>query len=226
MIYKFLFYLPLVALLPAILAVKKFPLATLDYRPFFLLVWLRTINVILSFVLLDQFSTNTYTNNIYVLFESLVILYQFWRWKLFQQNKPSVYILYSLLMVFWLTENFGFSGLEQPCAYFKLVYSFVMVILSITQINNITGHSRLPIERNPIFIICFAFIILYIMTILREVLDLYVQSQNGMSLNNEILFFNLSEVFTNVFFGIAILKMPLKRSLLSITDFEKTNITT
>jgi hypothetical protein len=72
----------------------------------------------------------------------------------------------ALLAAFWVGENIIFSRLFLYNTYFLVIYSFVMVLLSINTINYIVVNHHQSLFRNGMFIICVGILIFFIYTMI------------------------------------------------------------
>ena len=94
--------------------------------------------------------------------------------------------------------------------YYLILYSFILVLFSIHTINGILIRERKNILKNPIFLICTAFVIYFTFRVL-----VYTSWMYGLSMSNE---FNIKvnfilesmNLFANLIYALAILWMPTK----------------
>ena|ERR1051325_7676553 len=105
------------------------------YYPFILLIWIGLLNELISYFIIRDGHSTAFNNNIYSLLESLLILLQFERWGLFNRSKYLFVALLTSLPLFWVIETFFVKGIDQFITYFRIYYSFLVVLMSINIIN-------------------------------------------------------------------------------------------
>lgn len=181
------------------------------YYPFIFCLWLGLLNEILSYIFSILTHSNALNNNIYVLLESLLITWQFHSWKLFARHNTLFIVILCLLLGTWFVDNFIISKISHFSSYFRMVYSFIIVLMSISVLNMLLATERKSIITNPVFLICVSFIIFYTYKILVEAFWVYgLNSSKEFRLNvyGILLFIN---VFTNLVYALAVLWMPTKQ---------------
>ena len=197
-------------LIAGIIALIRFRQIHKTYYLFLYFVWLACLNELLSYFLATTKHSTFLNNNIYVLFESLLII-------LFLKKRLSAMkynIIFHILIVSiigaWGYENLILGKIFTVSSYFRVYYSFVLVLLSITTINKLLSTVRTNIFANSVFLICIGFILYFTIKILVEIFWLYgIYNQNFQSLvYNIIIYINL---FTNLIYALAILWMPKKQ---------------
>lgn len=224
--------------LAAFIAIFKIGKAAPAYLPFFIFILLGFANEIVSFYTGRYFQNNSVNNNIYVLIESLLLLWQFSRWRLFDNNRYLPQALGAAFILFWIGEIFFFTSIMKVAAYFRVFYSFVIVLLSISMVNKLITSERGNLLKNAAFIICMAFIIYFTYKCLIEIFYIYgviVSSSNPeynqIKLQNPELYqklmdentafrvkvYNIMSVinlFCNLVYAVALLWVPRKSSSL------------
>ena len=212
------FILSLSVAIPAVVGLLRIRQIHPAYYPFLVYLMVSLLNELLVGLVLINFSKESRIINwsLFNLFEGLILLVQFYGWKLFEHNKS---IFVSLLILFagiWLLENFVWSDIYSFNALFIIGCSFVLVLLSIQTINHIIVHqSRSPLSRNAIFIICVTLIIYFVYNIF-----VYTLQAKGIGRTDKLL---MNKVFsikvyvntvTNLLFGIAVFLIPFKNKSL------------
>jgi hypothetical protein len=111
-----------------------------------------------------------------------------------------------------------FDKIHDFSPFFHVSYSFVIVMLSINEINYLITHENRQLFRNGRFLICLGFIIFFIYQILYEG-SYYISRQDP----NPVVTITITSysayinVLTNIIYAIALLYIPSKRF-----DFERT----
>jgi len=180
------------------------------YYPFLYLVWIGLVNEIIGYIITHRGYSNAVNNNTYVLIEAVLITWQFKKWELFERAKSLFVILLYSYILFWGIECFVFHRLFLIASYFRLYYSFVIVLMSINMINGQLMTESRNIFRNPIFLICIAFLIYYIYKVIVGIFRLYGLSGSESFKHHLDLFMPYINLFANLIFALAVLWMPKK----------------
>lgn len=181
------------------------------FRPFIYCIWIGSVNEILSMTLPLAGYKIDLNNNIYVLLESGLVLWQVRQWEGFGSwHRLFPVVLASFGMV-WITENFLISSITYTGSYFRLYYSFIIVILAIQVNNSLIISEKGLLLRNATFLVCTGFIIYFTYKVLIEIFWLYgLNSSPGFLVNvySILIWINL---FANIIYSFAILWMPAKQ---------------
>jgi len=132
----------------------------------------------------------------------------------------------------WILENIVWWKIISFGPVFRFVYSFILVLLSVNEINYTIVRENKNLLKNARFLICIGFIVYFLYQILYEgsfsVNDILLQSsKNTISKesleniqeinryrNNIITSFAYIVVFANVVYAIAILFIPARMTFL------------
>jgi len=181
------------------------------YLPFLWLLWLGLINELLSIGLMQAKHSNVINFNLFSLIQALLITYQMFRWGLFQDRKPFYFTIQATLLLSWMYELFILQSIYQFNSYFTIFHSFVIVLMSISTINQITFKEPGSLAKNPIFLICMGFIFYFTYAVLVEAFWIYGLNHSRafrIRIYEIMAYVNL---FTNFIYAFAILWIPLKR---------------
>ena len=205
------FSLSALIIIPAIIGWARLHKISSAFLPFLILTWVGAANELLSIILvlgLKQY--NIVNTNIYQLIEATLLLWQFKRWRLFSNNKFFTGLLILFLAAFSL-ENLISSKLYLDFnSYFRIFYSFIIVLLSIHMMNHILMKERGVLLKNPIFITCCVFIISFTYQVLIEAFWTYgVSDIYRTKLQNIFVFVNL---LCNIIYTLAIIWMPKRQA--------------
>jgi len=210
MSYKLVEWLAYLVGIPAIIGLIRIKRISQVYFPFILLLWVGLASEIVTTVLINRGLSNALSSNIYVLLESVLILFFFERMDLFKSRQ----IFYLLLFLFaggWIVENFVLLNINRFNSYFRIGYSFIVVLLSINLINRLMLQERTRMLRNPVFLIMIGFIVFFTYKALIEIFWVYgfKASDSFKFLVYRIMtYINLS---ANIVFTIAVLWIPRKQ---------------
>lgn len=209
--YKLVEILSYLIGISAIIGLVRYKKTDRAYYPFIILLWAGLFNEIISSLMIEYFRTNAINSNVYLITEACLILWFFRRLHLFTQNRKLYYIILIAFILSWLLENFYFSFLNKFNSYFSIIYSFVVVLMSIHKINSLIITERKKLLRNPIFLIMVSFVIFFTYKALIEIFWVY-----GLNASREfridvyriLTYINL---VVNIIFILAVLWMPRRR---------------
>lgn len=196
-------------LLPIIIGLIRLRRIDKGYRPFFILLWIGFLTEVISFAVIQGFGkSNFFVVNVYILIEWILIAWQFHIWGFLRQKKWAFYSLLTLTTLFWIGEYVLIHKVTAILLYFRFLYFFLIVLLSINKINFMITHDNRNLFRNPRFLICIAFIIYFIYMIVyfwSFQISLFGKSD----ISNSIIFLMAYvNVFTNIIYAIAFLLIP------------------
>ncbi len=179
--------------------------------PFVLFLWLGFINEILSTVFISFYRTNVINSNFYVLFSTIILLYQFRCWNIFSNKKYFFLFLVMSSTLFWIYENFIFSSVFTFNSYSRVTFSLLIVLMSINTIGSLILKKGQKLVRNHIFLTCISLIFFYTTSAMVEIF--WINGLNSskifrIQLHRIIVYVNL---VTNIFYVIVILWMPKKQ---------------
>jgi hypothetical protein len=197
-------YFPVIAGLAHLQRIKKG-----GYQPFFILMLLAGFTELINpFVQVVLGMHNILVVIIYMLFEWLLIAWQFREWGLMRNRKKLYSVLVVLPCLVWLAERVVFWDADYFMPYFQVLYCFLIVIFSVNTINFMITHDYRQLFRNPTFLICIAFIIYFVYTILFN--WAYQTSRSGKTDTTTfiIMLHGYVNALTNIIFAIALLCIP------------------
>lgn len=206
------FIIPLLSqsiLLPIIIGLIRFRRIDKGYQPFFILLCIGFFTEVVSYILIHQLhKSNVVAINIYLLLEWTLIALQFHVWGFFRQNKRAFYSLLIFTTLFWIGENLVFHHITGIVPYFRFLYFFLIVLLSINKINFMITHDNRNLFRNPKFLLCIGFIIYFIyMIVFYWAFEVSLFGKTEIS-NNITFLMAYVNVFTNIIYAIAFLLIP------------------
>ena len=196
--------------LAAIIGWIRFKKINPTYYPFVICIWIGLFNEIISYIVIKAGHSNAINSNIYVLIESILFTLQFKRWGLFQYNKwlfPSLIVLF---IITWLAQNFYISKITFFSSEFRILYSFALVLMSISQLNKILSREKKSLLKNSIFLICIGFILYYTYKIIVEAFWVYGLNNSRDFRNNVYLIMAYINLISNLIYAMAILWTPAK----------------
>lgn len=212
------FFLSLVVLFPWIAGLVRFRNMRRMYRPFIVLLTIAVITEIVSRITIDYFKNNNATINIYSLIEYILIISQFYFWRYFSRTRRWYPYFGLLCVIIWIVENIFFGRVFNDVGtVFRVSSSFIVVILSINEINYLIIHENRNLLKNARFLICAGFLIYFLYEVLLEG-SIYISTREENSTASKII--NLSmyvNVVVNIIYGIAVCLIP-KRTVFSFKE--------
>jgi hypothetical protein len=179
------------------------------YYPFLIIVWFGLLNEILSIVMAYSIRNNSINSNVFVLIEYLLLLWQFYKWN--DGNRKKYYLLACIGTLVWVADNLLINSLSQNNSTFRIFYSFIIVLLSINQINKIIIYEKGALIKNAMFIICITFLFYYGCKAFVETFNTIHLSLSNVFLWNLYIILYFVNVFSNVLYTLAILCIPVRQ---------------
>jgi hypothetical protein len=154
--------------------------------------------------------SNAINYNLFSLFEGYVIILQFRNWGVFGGTKWKYpFLQWTNLIVWLITTLFNHNGFN---SYYIIGHSVLIVVLSINMVNDLLFTRHRSLLRQPKFLICMAFIILFTYTIMVEALWIFGINQSHTFRVHVLVIMSYINCLTNLVFALAILWMPMKRT--------------
>lgn len=177
------------------------------YRPFIYLVWAACINSLLNSVLLFYSKNVSPHNLIFDLCEAVFLIWFYKNMGAFRRTKPFFYVFIFVFAGISLGEGIWGDYLGNTFhSWFRIFYSFLIVLLSINSINRIILKEK-DVFRNSAFLINIGTFVYFTYKGTIEIFWLY-----GLDINEDfirdvymiLLYINL---FCNMIYSLAILWM-------------------
>lgn len=213
------FFVSQIVIIPLVIGLIRFNRTVSSYQPFLLLLALAFISESISFICIEVLKTsNAIPFNLYGLAECMVILYQFYVWGFLKRKFRLYIVLAAGLTAGWVTENLLFAHIENFSPVFRVTYAFIVVLLSINEINYLIVQDNKNLLRNSRFLICMGFIIIFIYQIIYEA-SVFVGSDTILTLKI-VFMFNYINAFVNLIYVLAVLLIPVKTAYYFKKHFE------
>lgn len=198
---------------PAIAGLVRFKKVSPVFYPFLYIIWFGFINDVYSNVIVELGYYTILNYNINILIQSFLLLWLFRKWHLFGQSSKLYYCVFIFYGLLWALETIFISRLLLAYnSYFRITYSFITVLMSVSVINYLLVKETRLLIKNSIFIICCAFILFYSLAAVSEVFFVYgLQLSNSfMSYVNRIIV--ITNLLCNLIYTLAILWMPKREA--------------
>ena len=199
--------------IPAIIGLIRFSKITTEYRPFIYYCVLDVLNHTLSTILIRIYHNNIINSNIFVFIEALLFLWLFKTWR--KSGVVMIYWLGIFLGILWIVDNIILHELNTVNSLYRIGYSFVLVFLSIEQMNILITSVRTNLLKNACFMICAGIVIYYTYKATIEVF-FFIRLEGSQRFYANIfkilVFVNL---FVNLIFAWAMLWIPTRPKFIS-----------
>jgi len=208
------FITSLTILLPAFVGLVRFHRIDKSYQPFIIYLLVGLATEIVGFIWINTFHSNTAVlYNFFIVAEWLLIMWQFYSWGFFSRHKTWFYLLVTAVLLIWIWEHIVSNKLQFYNPYFRVIASFLIILISINIINYTITHDYKNIFLNARFLICIGLIIFFLYKILYE-WAYQVSSIKGHDTFSNLIISGFSKVnaFVNVFFILPVLLIPKRDS--------------
>jgi hypothetical protein len=204
--------LMLLAVLPAIAAAIKLPSISSEFDPFIVCIWFYGFNAGISYPVMDMGYYNIFHYNMWFLADAYCLLWAFKKWNLFASKK----FYYSIAVFFgvcWLLETVYFSKLIGDYnSYFRIIYTFTVILMSISMINTLLLKATINPFKNSIFLICCTLILLDTISLISEAFfayNLVLSNQFRIYMDHINTYIN---ALCSIIFALIILWLPRKQA--------------
>jgi len=209
-------YLNFFLFVVGILALVRWNTVEKRFFPFLLFILIGCVNEALSYVLVANGHETIFNSNVYVLLEALLLLWFFQTFLFLGQTKKLPLLVASTLVVAWAAEIAVNGSIYRMTVFFKILYSFIVVLMSISIINTILITYKGPVLKNALFLICVGFISFYTLRVLVHAFWLYgLMKSNDFLLNIYYIMLAINFI-ANVIYATAILLMPKRQPLRAV----------
>ena len=184
------------------------------FYPFIAVLCIASANEICSAVVSRMGYSTNINNNIYVLAEAVLFTWQFKNWHEAAAKRKFFTGLITGLMLLWICEYNTLDKLRHIGRFFRIVYSFILVVLAIYTVNIHSISFRGRPLLNPVFLICNGLIVYSTCRIVVETFWLYgisISPRFGAALFVMLIWINL---FVNLVFIAAVICIPAKKYFL------------
>jgi len=177
-----------------IISIAKFKTTDKKFYPFYFYLWISCANEIISDLSIYILRTNAINSNIYVLTSSLILANQLCRWDS-ESKKLKYNIVYSIILLSWITDNLFFSKLIYFNTYNRIFIYTVLILSSLYHLSPSKRIQYYKLENEVIFFLLAILIIKYSITTIVEITLLYANQ--------------LSFIFQKTTFYIIIFSSPI-----------------
>lgn len=190
--------------LAAILAIFKLKKTNENYRPFLLILIYGFIFELVGFILGKIYQNTSLSSNTYVLVAAIMWLWQFRKWNTFGRfPNISIWLAISILLV-WAWNLIYVGSIFNLMIHYRVYSSFLLVILSVHQLNYLIVHYKENLFKSPLFLICTGLMVQNTLKILTECF--YMINTSGAQTT-----FWASLILSTMLFIVAMKYLPTKK---------------
>jgi len=210
-VFVFLFSQSII--LPLAVGLLRYPTVRKGYGFFFWTIVLGFLTEIISFILIHYYhASNAPPTNIFVLAEWILLSLQFHRWGLLKKSPRLFFSLLGFGVLVWGAENLVFGQISNFSPYFRIVYGFILTLMSITEINYRITHQSKRLFSNPELVLCIGIMLFFIYQMLYE-WCYQVSLVNGPSGFTQTItaLFAYFNALVNIIYALGLLAIPAYR---------------
>ncbi|TDH28929.1 hypothetical protein EXU57_02320 [Segetibacter sp. 3557_3] len=198
--------------LPFFIGLLRFGRMDKSFQPFLIYLFIGLITEIATYVhIATSANTNAVISNVFVLVEWLLITWQFQAWGIFRNHPVSFALLIGVIAATWFVENFWFGNIVTFSPYYREVYSFVVVLMSVSVINYTIIHDYKNVLKNARFLLCLGLIVFFLYKMIYEWAYQIINVKRYEELSNQIIsWFDYVNAGVNMVFALAMLFAPAR----------------
>ena len=197
-------------IIPSLLGVARSKQVIRTFHPILILFVIALINELLSMLFSSSIYNTAYNNNIYVLIESLLFIWQFFRWGFLEQRKRLFAFMLFITISIWVFDNLMLHSLSRVNPLFRVYYSSLLIYLSIDQVNRLIVNERSYLFGNSKFLFCAGIILFYSYKTFIESFYLFELPLSNQFYANLFLILAFVNLFVNFLYGLAVLCIPTR----------------
>ena len=198
----------------AVMALIRYRRSDPCFYPFFIFLWIGLIHVLGNGMLMICGYFTSWNDNVLYLFSVVVGIWQFWEWGLWKERSGYFLWLLTFLGLFWLVETCLRLEGSEVNSYFLIVSSLCLVLMSVRWIAGRLYTEYEYLHRDPVFMICFGFIIHFSVFILVE--SSWISRMNEEPGFRRIIYNVMAwvHIVTGILFAMAVRWVPVRKECL------------
>lgn len=202
--------------IPAIIGLIRYREIDKTYQPFILYCILDVFNHSLSIILAYSRGNNALNSNVFVFIEAFLFILLFRNLGLFEKKRWLFSLLILSLALVWITDNIILHDIRVTNSLFRIFYSFVLIFLSIQQINIRIAAAKQNLLYDACFLVCCGIIIYYPYKATNEVFFLIRLNASVGFYTNIFYIMIFINLIANLIFSRAMLWIPKKPKFISL----------
>jgi hypothetical protein len=198
-------------IIPSLIGLFRYKEVIKSYHPILILFLVALVNETLSIYLSTKIYSTSYNNNIYIFIELMLFLWQFYRWGFPRKRRTTHILIISIFSALvWILDNLVLNSIADINPLFRVYYSFVLIYLSIDQINSLIVNERGKLFQNSRFLFCAGILLFYSYKSLIESFYLFHIGFSNQFYHYLFLILAFVNVFVNFLYGVAVLCIPTR----------------
>ena len=208
--YTFSIVIAFTIVIAAVVGIFRFRTIEEAYKPFFYYAWLNLANQILNEILIYTTGSNVVNANIYVFFEAVLFLWLYFNLKVLR-SKVALFWITMVFASIWVADNLILHKLTTVNSLYRIVYSFVLIFLSIGLLNRIILSHTGDIRKHAGFLISVGVLIFYSFKAVVEVFYFVRLDASDQFYNRVFQIMILVSLVVYLIYGLAALCIPKKQ---------------
>ncbi len=168
--YEFIYWSAYSLSPAAVMAIFRYRNADTDFHPFIYLLWMGFINEALSTMLIKTGHSNAINNNIYVLLEAGLLLWQFYKWGVLKRYGWMYVIAGVLVGLGWGLENVWLGEIRSFDNLFRMYTAVLVISLALIKLTQRAAEIRERRYTKTCFLICAGLLLYFCVNLYLEIL--------------------------------------------------------
>jgi hypothetical protein len=206
--------------IPGIIGMLRWKVMDRSFRPFIMLIWLGCFSEVLLSIIIKLGYYTIPEVNVYFLIEALVILWFLNKQWLFERQPAWMPVLAFMFCGAWVFETLIWKSIAVYAAYYRVATSFIIVLLSITALNQFLLSFTKSLFQESRFFIYTGFILYFTLSVLINAFLLKGVDMSKFVLNIQVIHLVIN-IITNLLYGIAALHIPKQPFLNQMKSLSK-----
>ncbi|GAB4093291.1 hypothetical protein [Flaviaesturariibacter terrae] len=199
-----------------LLCLLRLRVAARRYLPFFCFLAVGLANEIASEITGRIWRTNAPNTDIYLLFDSMLILWMFYEWRLFPK-RWYFYLLGIAFVLAWIADTFIWGSLFRFNSRFSVFYALITVLMSVQYINHLIVTEQRLTLKNPDFLICICLVLFYTATAIVEIFWFFGFENNTYFVSKVYVIVPVVNLIVNLTYALVVLWIPRKPAFITLS---------
>lgn len=154
--------------------------------------------------------------NLYILV--LGFLYPLFFYRAGSVSRKWLHIIWVIFGVVWLSDHFlaGFGRLLHHTQVFRMVYSSLLCVLAVHQINLLIISSKTLLIRHPVFLICCGVLLFFMPYIIQESIGLFNPDISDSFFTSIFAIRKIMVIFVYLLYTLAFIWAPTKKTFIRL----------
>jgi hypothetical protein len=133
-------------------------------------------------------------------------------------SKPLLQVIWLVFGAVWLADHifFGVNRILSHTQVFRMVYSSVLCVLAVRQINRLIITSKISLLKHPSFLVCCGVLLFFMPYIIQESIKLFNPSISNDFFTAIFAIRKIMVIFVYLLYTLAFLWAPTKKTFISL----------